>query len=66
MFCVITYILPSKGGHVLPFLAAFSIVRNLLYLIVEQAAELITFEKMMNDNDSDDDFSDELSDEDDF
>ena len=33
---------------------------------VEQAAELITFEKMMNDNDSDDDFSDELSDEDDF
>jgi len=34
---------------------------------VEQAAELITFEKMMNDNDSDDDFSDdEFSDEDDF
>lgn len=33
---------------------------------VEQAAELITFERMMNDNDSNGSYSDEFSDEDDF
>ena len=33
---------------------------------VEQAAEHITFERMMNDNDSNDSYSDEFSDEDDF